>query len=181
MSDFNCAVDFVLENEGGFSANPHDPGGATNYGISLRFLSKMSVKWLDVYGLKGKVNEETVRNLTKEQAILIYRIEFWNKAIFRRIKNQRIVNYVFDCCVHHGIREGIKILQGALNVIADLPEKIEKDGILGYNTVNATNASADLLIRFLPVARGCYYWSLVKREPKYMEFLHGWFTRCNHI
>ena len=36
MADFLQAVDFVLDNEGGFVDNVNDPGGATNWAISAR-------------------------------------------------------------------------------------------------------------------------------------------------
>ena len=31
-------IDLLLKNEGGYVNNPKDPGGATKYGVSLRFL-----------------------------------------------------------------------------------------------------------------------------------------------
>ncbi len=37
MSIFSTAHDYMMKNEGGLSENPADPGGVTNYGISLRF------------------------------------------------------------------------------------------------------------------------------------------------
>ena len=39
MSAFELAIPIVLKHEGGFADNPADPGGATNFGISLRFSS----------------------------------------------------------------------------------------------------------------------------------------------
>ena len=35
MSDFNDAIPTVLRHEGGFVDSPNDPGGATNFGVSL--------------------------------------------------------------------------------------------------------------------------------------------------
>ena len=40
MTNFNKALTRILENEGGFSKHPNDPGGATNYGISSKFLNQ---------------------------------------------------------------------------------------------------------------------------------------------
>ena len=73
MSDFNVAVDFVLENEGGLSENPKDTGGITNFGISLRFLRELPNENLRRYGIFEPVTEMTVRDLTIDQAKFIYR------------------------------------------------------------------------------------------------------------
>ena len=36
---FRSALDYVAQNEGVFSNDPNDPGGATKYGISLQLSS----------------------------------------------------------------------------------------------------------------------------------------------
>ena len=36
---FDCCLDFVFEREGGYVDDPHDPGGATNMGITLATLA----------------------------------------------------------------------------------------------------------------------------------------------
>ena len=38
MAEFGKAFAKIIELEGGFVDHPDDPGGATNLGISLRFL-----------------------------------------------------------------------------------------------------------------------------------------------
>ena len=38
MSDFESAIPTILRHEGKFEQNAADPGGVTNYGISLRWL-----------------------------------------------------------------------------------------------------------------------------------------------
>ena len=37
QSRFHFAVNAILKHEGGLSNDPRDPGGAINYGISLRY------------------------------------------------------------------------------------------------------------------------------------------------
>jgi lysozyme family protein len=59
---FDKAVGFVLSHEGGYSNDPKDPGGETNHGISKRAYPKLDIK-----------------NLTREDAIEIYRREYWDK------------------------------------------------------------------------------------------------------
>ena len=50
MSHFEKAVEKVLEHEGGYVDHKADPGGATNYGISLRFVKQSTGIDLDVDG-----------------------------------------------------------------------------------------------------------------------------------
>ena len=59
---FETAVAFVLEQEGGLSNLAGDSGGLTKFGIS-----KNNHPDLDIAGL------------TQEQAIEIYRMDYWNK------------------------------------------------------------------------------------------------------
>lgn len=59
-NDFDKAIDFVLRWEGGLADHEADPGGLTNFGISQR-----SYPDLDI------------RNLTREQAVEIYRRDYW--------------------------------------------------------------------------------------------------------
>ena len=59
---FNKIISFVLEEEGGYVNNPNDAGGETKFGISKRSYPNVDIK-----------------NLTKEQAIEIYRKDYWKE------------------------------------------------------------------------------------------------------
>ena len=48
MSLFDKCLKIVLIHEGGYSDDPDDPGGTTNYGISLRFLKSVGLELGDV-------------------------------------------------------------------------------------------------------------------------------------
>ena len=60
---FDILVKKVLKHEGGYVNDPSDPGGETKYGISKRAFPDLDIK-----------------NLTEEQAILIYYDEYWLDA-----------------------------------------------------------------------------------------------------
>jgi lysozyme family protein len=60
---FESTMEFVFKWEGGYTNNPADPGGETNYGISKRAHPDVDIK-----------------NLTKEAAIEIYKNEYWIPA-----------------------------------------------------------------------------------------------------
>lgn len=66
MADFAHAIDNVLAHEGGFVDHESDPGGATNWGISSRFLA-------------GVGDDRDVRNLSRADAIELYRVHFWER------------------------------------------------------------------------------------------------------
>lgn len=54
------SLKFVLDHEGGYSNNPNDLGGETKWGISKRAHPNLDIK-----------------NLTPEQALAIYKSEYW--------------------------------------------------------------------------------------------------------
>ena len=58
--NFNRAVAHILQFEGGYTFNSHDPGGETHYGISKRVYPHVDIK-----------------NLTKQQAVDIYFNDYW--------------------------------------------------------------------------------------------------------
>ncbi len=57
------AITFTLSWEGGYSFRSDDPGGETNYGISKRSYPTLDIK-----------------SLTKDEAIEIYKRDYWNKV-----------------------------------------------------------------------------------------------------
>jgi hypothetical protein len=58
--NFERAMSFTGKWEGGFVNDPKDPGGATKYGISLRFLRDLAPELGDVDG-DGDVDADDVR------------------------------------------------------------------------------------------------------------------------
>jgi len=91
--DFAQAVAIVLEHEGGYSNDPRDAGGETRYGISKRAYPKLDIK-----------------NLTKREAIEIYRKDYWDAMKCDSLPEQ-IRLMVFDCAVNQGVGASSKILK----------------------------------------------------------------------
>ena len=77
MSNFESAVEKVLKHEGGYVDHANDPGGATNYGISLRFVKQSTGIDLDVDG-DGDIDADDIKAMTPEQAKEIYKTEIRN-------------------------------------------------------------------------------------------------------
>jgi len=99
MITFDEAFDRLLGHEGRYSNNPADPGGETNWGISKRSYPHLDIK-----------------NLTRNQAAVIYYKDFWEPLIEARpaVKYQ-----AFDFAVNSGIQTAIRKLQAVVNVADD--------------------------------------------------------------
>ena len=81
---FTLAVTFVLQHEGGYSNDPVDPGGETNYGISKRQYPNLDIK-----------------GLTRQDAVGIYKRDYWD-ALNCGDMSFDIACVVFDTCVNMG-------------------------------------------------------------------------------
>lgn len=97
-SKFDRVMDFVLRWEGGYANDPRDPGGETKYGISKRSHPELDIK-----------------NLTKEQALEIYREEYWDPI------NGDTHPYIealvlMDFAVHSGVQTSLTFWQNATDV-----------------------------------------------------------------
>lgn len=70
---FEKAHEFVQRWEGGYCDDAGDPGGATKYGVSLRFLRS---EGYDIDG-DGDVDVDDVKAVTKAKARELFRKHFW--------------------------------------------------------------------------------------------------------
>lgn len=160
MARFEDAVEKTLAHEGGYAINPVDPGGETNFGISRR-------SYPDV----------DIRNLTVEQAVEIYRRDFWLPA-YAEIAAQRAANMVFDMAVNHGATAAHRLVQEALR---SLRFSLRVDGQFGPLTLGALNAAAmtdeDGLLRELRARRAELYARIALARPSSGGFLLGWMRR----
>lgn len=167
---FDKIIGHTLLNEGGYVNHKDDRGGPTNYGITEKTLRKAIKKGIVPRGT-------TVKNLSKEQAICIYKEFYWTPLKIEDIRTLSIVRKVFDTSVNVGLRWGIKILQRAVRSAAG--DKLVIDGISGPKTISAVNASpkASLLAAYRSEQAG-YYRSIVTKIPKQRSFLNGWLKRA---
>lgn len=155
MSDFKLAVEKVLKHEGGYTPGlVGDAGGETNFGISKRAYPSVDIK-----------------ALTREQAIDIYRKDYWN-PLYDRIESQELANSLFDMGVNAGVRRAVKMLQRVLVELSGTP--ITVDGVFGLQTLEDVNmASPVKLLTEYTEARLAYYQSLGKPQ-----FMRSWTNRA---
>jgi len=172
MSSFDFALPVILAHEGGWSDNPRDPGGATKYGISLRFLRAQGID-LD---MDGDVDADDVRALSPQHAAALYRARFWDAEGYGRIVDQQVATKVCDMSVNMGPRRAHRLCQRALN---ECGERLEVDGVLGPDTVDAVNRTeARELLLELCAEQTAYYTTLAEVKPALAVFLVGWTRRA---
>jgi lysozyme family protein len=173
MSNFDTAIITVLKHEGGYVNDPQDPGGATNFGISLKYLHSLGDLWSHFdFDFDGDVDAEDIKKMTKEEAIEIYRQYWWDKNQYERILNQQIATKVFDLAVNMGSVQAHKCMQRAIRSVSG--DLLVEDGILGSKSIQALNTANpnELLAAYRSEVAG-FYRSLNK--PKY---INGWLNRA---
>lgn len=177
MSNYFSAFRLLMQHEGLYSDNKNDPGGPTKYGISLRFLKNQHSLPPDI-NLDGDVNAQDIKNLNIQQASEIYDTEFWNKLKLKNINSQPLANMVMGMCVNAGIREGIKMLQEAINLAGD--DKVVVDGYFGPKTLEECNSldSRNLIMSYKITACN-FYKKIIEYNSGLRVFYSGWLKRVN--
>jgi len=152
---FEHAVGELLHFEGGYVNDLNDPGGETNYGISKR-----SYPDLDIAGL------------TREDAIEIYRRDWWGKYGYGEIEDKYLASKVLSLSVNMGAKRAHRLVQLASNATGGDTLKI--DGILGPLSFAAVNShpSPGWLMDRLKILAVRFYLELDR--PKYLA---GWIRR----
>jgi lysozyme family protein len=171
MSDFNDAIPTVLRREGGFVDNPNDPGGATNFGVSARWLQSKGLLEQLEEGDKTQDEVMAIRSMTKEQAMGFYKAYWWDFYKYQDLQSQPVATKVFDTAVNMGASRSHRILQKIVGV--------PQDGVLGAKSFAEANAmSPSVLIVNFQSAQAQFYRGLVAKNPKLQEFLTGWLNRA---
>lgn len=149
----------VAKWEGGLTDHPADPGGITNYGISLTFLKQID----------PMATADDIRALTADDAKRFMRREFWDKPGTNRFPPLIGVAF-YDLAVNAGCRRSTLLMQEALDVAAD--------GIIGPVTLAVLTACDQkaVALRMLDL-RKQWYRRLVVKKPTSRVFLKGWLNR----
>lgn len=166
MSTFDRAIGVILKHEGGFVDDPSDPGGATNFGISLRWASKPPLRY----------TRKDIVNLTEKDAAMIYRVHWWGPGRYDEIKSQDVATKVFDMAINMGSSRALKIVQAAL---VDCDHAVDVDGIIGPKTIDAINeCDPSTLLGKIIGRQSDFYRGLARSRPEMAKFLRGWLHRA---
>jgi lysozyme family protein len=179
---FSICLERVFAHEGGFNNLKADRGGATNFGISLRFLQGEAAMNPAVRRLlpAGPVTAETIRTLTAETAATLYLWCFWAPSHCDRLPHG-VDGMVLDQAVNAGRTNGARLLQRAINVAGHRPALAE-DGQIGPVTLRAAAAVPFLPLRaaFRAVAAARYE-KVAQANPSQRKFLRGWLNRADAL
>jgi lysozyme family protein len=128
-ANYDAALSRVLAHEGGYTNHPSDPGGPTNFGITISDYRRY---------VMPAASAADVRAMTLDQAKDIYRTKYWNALSCDALPAG--VDYaVFDYGVNSGVSRSAKVLQRMLDVA--------EDGVIGPMTLAAAkNCAATVLI-----------------------------------
>lgn len=173
---FDFAMNVILKHEGGFSCDKTDPGGNTNFGISLRFMKELGI---DI-NHDGKIDSNDILSIHFTDAVDIYKKYFWDKYHYEAINSVIIATKIFDMAVNMGPRHAHRIVQESCNLFG---KKINEDGIIGPNTLSILNEVSlegqeqDLLKKIIQLQKE-WYEHIVDINPTLHVFLNGWLNRA---
>ena len=165
LSPFALALKFTLFAEGGYSDNPADGGGPTNYGIT-------QATW-DAYTAAQGLASSPVSGLPLSTAKVIYQQMYWEAGHCPDLPEKLAICH-FDWCVNHGVVGAAFTLQTALDVA--------QDGNVGPITIAAA-AKCDVwptVVKYLQLREDWYQQDVVQNQSQQV-FLDGWLTRVDNL
>lgn len=170
----------IVAREGGFVNDPNDPGGATNFGVTIHTMQRLG---LDL-NRDGQVTEADVRRLTRDQAVDIFVEHYFHRPRIVELP-EPIQPSVFDMYVNAGAN-AVRILQRLLN---DMRLSVDVDGVIGPQTIAAAHsaqaAAPEHFADAYGIARRNYYYALADQRPASRRYARrldggkgGWITRA---
>lgn len=130
--------------DGGYTNDPVDPGGETKWGISKRAYPDIDIK-----------------SLTKEEALLIYEKDYWNKIV-KEGMDKKLALACFDSAVNCGVGRTRSWLD-------ELAKAKERNHLVNNEA------------RWMIQRRTQYYLDLVKKKPALNKYIKGWLNRVNDL
>lgn len=158
---YNAALTRLLKDEGGYTDHPSDPGGPTNFGITLADARRY---W------KGNATADDVRALPQSVARKIYREHYWNAL--RCDELPAGVDYaLFDYGVNSGIGRAGKVLRRILK-LSDSTSVVNDDVIAAAGACPASD---------LVVAICAERLAFLKSLKTFPVFGRGWTARVTGV
>ena len=174
----------IVFREGGYVNDKDDPGGATNYGVTI---GTMKALGLDL-DKDGKVTTADVKLLTRSQAVDIYIKHYFEKPRIAELP-ECLHATVFDMQVNAG-GNAVKILQ---RLLTSLGFACTADGAIGPGTIAAAKKAEALkggvsLADAYGIARRNYYYGLADGRAASRKYARrkdggkgGWITRAEEF
>jgi lysozyme family protein len=167
-NNFNNTLPLVLKAEGGYTNDPHDPGGATNFGV-------IQTEYNSYLRMKG-ITPHDVKDITQDEYEEIYRHLYWDKVWGDKLPDG--LDYaVFDYAVNSGPHRAITELQKLLNSLEG--RNLVVDGNIGSATLDACTDIEDL--RAFVIAYCNARLSFLQRLKTWRFFGKGWKARVLYV
>jgi hypothetical protein len=164
---FRNALKYTFVNEGGFSNDPADYGGATNFGIIREELAR----W------RGEsVSASDVKNMKRDEAEAIYLAWYWKPLRLDEIHHEKVAIALFDRAVLNG-------LTGVSRHVRNIfPGKMVGDPPNFFPLIPLVN-DEDPRTFVLKLADYCEaaHRERVKKDKSQEVFLAGWINRVNRM
>jgi len=173
----------IVRREGGYVNDPDDPGGATNFGVTIHTMQRLGV---DLTG-DGKVDIADVKTLSREQAVAIY-VRHYFEAPRIDLLPAPLQASVFDMQVNAG-GNAVRILQRLMAVFGSA---LKDDGVIGPQTAKAVEAAMTAapghLVDAYGIERRNYYYRLGDQRPASRKYARrrdggkgGWIVRAEEF
>ncbi len=176
-------ADEIIDREGGYVNDPDDPGGATNYGVTIHTMRRLG---LDLDG-DGRVTASDVQRLSKDQAVEIFLKHYFYDPRIAELP-EILQASVFDMYVNAG-NNAVKILQ---RLLLQMGETVSVDGAIGPQTIGASQSAArkapDHLADAYGIARRNYYFAIADKRVASRKYARtraggkgGWIRRAEEF
>ena len=173
----------IVRREGGYVNDPDDPGGATNFGVTIHTMRRLGLD-LD---RDGDIDPDDVKRLTRGQAIDIFIDHYFVRPRIGELPVSLHAT-VFDMYVNAG-GNAIKILQ---RLLTEMGHPCTVDGALGPQSIGAAHAASDEapkhLVDAYGIARRNYYFRIADRRPASRKYARtraggkgGWIKRAEEF
>ena len=160
-ASFETCLPLLLAHEGGYSNDPRDPGGPTNFGVTIFDYRKY---------VKRDATAADVRMMAVEDAKLIYRIRYWDAQHCDELPAG--VDYaVFDYGVNSGIGRSGKVLRRVLG-LSDMTSLIDDYVVSLAGTANTRTLIAEMCAERLRFLQSLRTWR---------TFGNGWVRRVADV
>ena len=162
---------YVLENEDGWNDDPIDPGGPTNFGLTLADANNLSSHPADPLAWLQSLTPSLAMDAISELYVTPYNL-FQLSDLAIRAKT-------LDNVLWLGPSTGIQILQRACIAAGHL---LDIDGLLGPATQTAANATDPTTLNALMAARTVHHaLRILTTKPNLEPFREGWLRRALRI
>ena len=177
MASFDKAIVNTFKAEGGFENDKEDNANFVN-GVCIGTNRGISAQAYYAY-FKRTPTVEQMKALTVEQAMQIFKGNYWDKVACDFIVNQSVAELMFQFIIGSG--------QGQVSDIKDIANKTNGSNVLVSNDLPITKADCNfinglnqsLFFKGLWDFRLAFYDKVVKNTPSKMKYLKGWQNRLN--